>query len=58
MNLLDETEAYRIEDCRMEMMNGEGRTTLVFEQEVQWRSDSAKLVGTSWVLRSTDGREP
>lgn len=46
------------EDGRMEMMNGEGRTTVVFEQEVQWRSDPAKLVGTSWVLRSTDGREP
>jgi heat shock protein HslJ len=35
LNLLYETEAYRIEDGRMEMMNGDGRTTLVFEQEVQ-----------------------
>ena len=58
LNLLDETEAYRIEDGQMGMMNGEGGTTLVFEQEAQWRSDPAKLVGTSWVLRSTDGQEP
>lgn len=49
---------YRIEGDRLEMMNGDGRTTLVFRQEVQWRSDPAELVGTSWVLRSTDGREP
>jgi heat shock protein HslJ len=40
------------------MMNGGGRTRLVFQQEVQWRSDPAKLVGTSWMLRSTDGRQP
>ena len=57
-NALSDVRAYRIEGGRMEMMNGEGRTTLVFEQEVQWRSDPAKLVNTSWVLRSTDGREP
>ena len=57
-NLLDEVEAYRIEGDRLEMMNGDGQTRLVFEQEVQWRSDPAKLVGTSWVLRSTDGEEP
>ena len=58
LNLLDEVEAYRIEEDRLEMMNGEEQTRLVFQREVQWRSDPAKLVGTSWVLRSTDGREP
>lgn len=58
LNLLDYIEAYRIEDDRLELMDGGGRTTLVFEQEVQWQSDPAKLVGTSWVLRSTDGRKP
>ena len=58
LNLLDEVEAYRIEDGRLELMDGEGRTNLVFRQEVQWRSDPAKLVGTSWMLRSTDGRQP
>ncbi len=47
LNLLDEVEAYRIEGSRLEMMNGEGETRLVFQQEVQWRSDPAKLVGTS-----------
>ena len=57
-NLLDEVEAYRIEEDRLEMMDGEGQTRLVFRQEVQWRSDPAKLVGTSWMLRSTDGRQP
>ena len=56
-NLLDEVDAYRIEGDRLEMMNGEGQTRLVFQQEVQWRSDPAKLVGTSWMLRSTDGRQ-
>ncbi|HEV2745610.1 MAG TPA: META domain-containing protein [Rubrobacter sp.] len=40
------------------MMNGEGQTRLVFQQEVRWRSEPAKLVGTSWMLRSTDGRQP
>jgi len=58
LNLLDGIEAYRIKDGRLEMMDGGGRTTLVFQQEVQWRSDPAELVGTSWVLRSTDGEEP
>ena len=58
LNLLDEVEAYRIKGDRLEMMNGEGQTRLVLQQEVQWRSDPAKLVGTSWMLRSTDGRQP
>ena len=58
LNLLGEVEAYRIEEDRLEMTNGEGETRLVFQQEVQWRSDPAKLVGTSWMLRSTDGRQP
>lgn len=58
LNALDVTEAYRIEDDRLEMKNGEGRTTLVFQQESQWKSVPAKLVGTSWVLRSTNGEEP
>ncbi len=58
VNLLDEIEAYRVEDGRLGLMDAEGRTRLVFQQEVQWRSDPAKLVGTSWVLRSTDGQEP
>ena len=51
-------ENYRVEGDSLEMVDDEGRTTLVFQQEVQWRSDPAKLVGTSWVLRSTDGRKP
>ena len=42
----------------MEMIDGDGRTMLVFQQEVQWQSDPADLVGTSWVLRSTAGEEP
>lgn len=58
LTLFDEAEAYRVEDDLLEMMNGEGRTTLRFQKEVQWRSDPAKLVGTSWMLRSTDGQEP
>jgi heat shock protein HslJ len=58
LNLLDEVEAYRIEDDRLELMDAEGRTNLVVRQEVQWRSDPPKLVGTSWMLRSTDGRQP
>ena len=30
----------------------------MFQQEVQWQSDPADLVGTSWILRSTGGEEP
>jgi len=55
VNLLDESEAYRIEEGGMELADGEGRTTIAFEQEVEWRSDPAQLVGISWALRSTDG---
>ena len=58
VDLLDEVEAYRIEDGRLDLMDGEGQTRLVFQQEVRWRSDPAKLVGTSWVLRSTGGQKP
>ena len=58
LRLFDDTEAYRVEGDLLEMMNGEGRTTLRFQKEVQWRSDPARLVGTSWVLRSIDGQEP
>ena len=58
VNLLDEIEAYRIEDGRLDLMDREGQTKLVFQQEVRWQSDPAKLVGTSWVLRSTDGQKP
>src|SRR5918998_307105 len=32
LNLFDEVEAYRIEEDRLEMMDGEGRTRLVFQQ--------------------------
>lgn len=57
-NAFGDVRAYRVEGERLEMIDGDGRTTLVFRQEVQWRSDPAELVGTSWVLRSTDGEEP
>ncbi len=58
LRLFDDAHAYRVEGDLLELMNGEGRTTLRFQKEVQWRSDPAKLVGTSWVLRSTDGARP
>ncbi len=52
------TRTYHVEGDRLAMKNGEGRTTLVFKREPQWRSDPAELVGTSWMLRSTDGKKP
>jgi heat shock protein HslJ len=57
-NAFDDVREYRVEGVRLEMMDGDGRMTLVFQQEVQWQSDPADLVGTSWVLRSTAGEEP
>ncbi len=57
-NALSDVRTYRIEGGRMEMIDGDGRTMLVFQQEVQWQSDPADLVGTSWILRSTGGEEP
>lgn len=58
LDALTAAETYSLENDRLVLANGEGRTTLVFEQKVRWQSDPADLARTSWALRSTDGREP
>lgn len=57
-NLLDLVEAYRIEGDRLELMDGEGGTRLIFEEKTRLDFDPTSLAGTRWALRSVDGEEP
>lgn len=58
LNLLDEIEAYRIEDGWLDLMDGEGETRLVFEEKAPLAFDPSTLTGTRWAVRSVDGEEP
>ncbi len=57
-NAVSSAESYSVGGDRLMITGGEGGRTLVFLRKADWRSDPADLAGTSWVLRSTDGKVP